>query len=148
MRMLFFSLVIIGGLCSGCRTVTTGERGYAPPTEAADHEETRKLGDGILQALRERDYRKLHENIPGDLAENVSEPDFLLSCRKLDDKFGKLQDFRFLTALETPAFDNLIWSSDFLKTGTNGKPIRRQLLFRVVTMRLDGKTKVVSFGFI
>ena len=148
MRTLFFSLVLIGGLCSGCRTVATGERGYTPPTEATDHAETRKLGDGILNALRERDYRELHENIPGDLGDNVSEPDFLVSCRNLDDKFGKLKDFRFLTALETPAFDNLIWTADFVKPGTNGKPIRRQLLFRVVTMRLDGKTKVVSFGFI
>ena len=150
MRTLFLPLAMIaaGVLCAGCRAVSTGEHGGIPSAADNDQAASLKLGDGILNALRERNYRKLRENIPGDLGEHMSEPDFLVSCRKLDDKFGKLQDFRFLTSLDTPAFSNLIWTADFVKPGANGDPIRRQLLFRVVTMRLDGKTKVVSFGFI
>ena len=148
MRPLFLTLAVAAGvLCAGCRAVPSGEDGGIPSAAGNDRAASVKLGDGILNALRERDYRKLRENIPGDLGEHMSEPDFLASCRKLDDKFGKLQDFRFLTALDTPAFDNLIWTADFVKTGTNGDPLRRQLLFRVVTKHLDGKTKVVSFGF-
>ena len=147
MRTSLLAVFLVAAIYSGCR-VADGAGGYTPPAEAPDLAATRKFGDGILDALRARDYRKLVENIPGDLAGNVSEPGFLASCGRLEDKFGKLQDHRLLTSLETPAFDNLIWVADFSKTGANGKPVRRQLLFRVVTMRTDGETKVVSFGFL
>ncbi len=147
MRMQLLTAFILAAVCVGCR-VTSGAGGYTPPAKVADRAATQKYGDGILDALRDRNYRKLVGNIPGDLADNVSEPGFLASCDKIENQFGKLQNHRLLTALETPAFDNLIWVTDFSKTGANGKPIRRQLLFRVVTMQTDGKTKVVSFGFL
>ena len=147
MRIQLLAAFLIAALCSGCR-VTHGVGGYDPPAEVADAAATRRFGDGILDALREKNYRKLVDNLPGDLADNVSEPGFLASCGKLEDKFGKLQDHRLLTSLETPAFENMVWVADFSKTGANGKPVRRQLLFRVVTMRTDGKTRVVSVGFI
>ena len=147
MRMQLFTAFLLTAVCAGCR-ITDGAGGYTPPAEVADRAATQKFGDGILDALREKNYRKLVDNLPGDLAEHMTEAGFLASCGKLDDKFGKLQSSRFLTALETPAFENLIWVADFSKTGANGKPVRRQLLFRVVTMRTDGKTQVVSFGFI
>ena len=146
-RIPLLAAVLAAVLCAGCR-VTSGAGGYTPPAGDSDPAAARKFGDGILEALRERDYPKLVANIPGDLAEHVTEAGFLASCGKLENKFGKLQTARFLTSLETPAFENLIWVADFSKSGANGKPVRRQLLFRVVTMQTDGKTKVVSFGFI
>ena len=147
MRMQLLALLLAAVFGAGCR-VTSGAGGYTPPAGGSDLAAARKFGDGILEALRKRDYPKLVANIPGDLAEHVTEAGFLASCGKLEDKFGKVQDSRFLTSLETPAFDNLIWVADFSKPGANGKPVRRQLLFRVVTMRTDGKTKVASFGFL
>ena len=147
MRMQLLAVLLVAAFCAGCR-VTSVAGGYTPPAEGSDRAAALKFGDGILEALRERDYPKLVENIPGDLAEHVTETGFLASCGKLEDKFGKLQHARFLTSLDTPAFDNLIWIADFSKTGANGKPVRRQLLFRVVTMQKDGKPEVVSFGFI
>lgn len=147
MRMLPLLLLSASVFCAGCRIVD-GSGGYTPPAEAADHAGALKLGDGILDAIRTRNYRELCKNLPGDFADQVTEPDFLASSRKLEDKFGKLRDFRFLTSLETPAFDHLIWTVDFAKDGANGKPVRRQLLFRVVAMRLDGGVKVASFGFL
>ena len=147
LRIALWSVVLAAALCAGCR-VTSGAGGFTPPAGGSDRAAARKFGDGILAALRERDYPKLVENIPGDLADHVSEAGFLASCGKLEDKFGKLQNSRFLISLETPAFDNLIWVADFSKPGANGQPVRRQLLFRVVTMPTDGKPKVVSFGFI
>ena len=147
LRMPLLAVVLAAALCAGCR-VTSGAGGYTPPAGGSDLAAARKYGDGILAALRERNYRQLVENIPGDLAEHVTEAGFRASCEKLEDKFGKVQHSRFLTSLDTPAFENLIWVADFSKPGANGKPVRRQLLFRVVTMRMDGKTQVVSFGFI
>ena len=147
MRMQLLALLLAAVFGAGCR-VTSGAGGNTPPAGGSDLAAAQKFGDEILEALRKRDYSKLVANIPGDLAEHVTEAGFLASCGKLEDKFGKVQDSRFLTSLETPAFDNLIWVADFSKPGANGKPVRRQLLFRVVTMRTDGKTKVVSFGFL
>ena len=147
MRMLPLLILPVAAFCAGCRNIN-GSGGYNPPAETAAHAETLKLGDGILDAIRTRNCRQLCDNLPGDLAEHVTEPGFLASCRKLEDKFGKLRDSRFLTSLETPAFDNLIWTVAFVKDGANGKPVRRQLLFRVVAMRLDGGVKVASFGFL
>ena len=147
MRIPIFAAVLAAVLGAGCR-VTSGAGGYTPPAGGSDLAAARKFGDGILEALRERDYPKLVANTPGDLADQMSEAGFLASCGKLEDKFGKLQNSRFLISLETPAFDNLIWVADFSKPGANGQPVRRQLLFRVVTMPTDGKPKVVSFGFI
>ena len=147
MRMQLLALLLAAVFGAGCR-VTSGAGGYTPPAGGSDLAAARKFGDGILEALRKRDYPKLVANIPGDLAEHVSEAGFSASCGKLEDKFGKLQDSRFLTSLDTPAFDNLIWVADFSKVGANGKPVRRQLLFRVVTMQTDGKPQVVSFGFL
>ena len=147
LRMPLLAVVLAAVFGAGCR-VTSGAGGYTPPAGGSDRAAALKFGDGILKALRERDYPKLVANIPGDLAEHVTEAGFLASCGKLEDKFGKVQDSRFLTSLETPAFDNLIWVADFSKPGANGKPVRRQLLFRVVTMQKDGNPEVVSFGFI
>ncbi len=147
LRIPLLAVVLAAALCAGCR-VTSGAGGYTPPAGGSDLAAARKYGDGILAALRERNYRQLVENIPGDLAEHVSEAGFYASCEKLADKFGKLHASRFLTSLDTSAFDNLIWVADFSRTGANGKPVRRQLLFRVVTMQKDGKREVVSFGFI
>ena len=147
MRIRLLTAFLIAAFCAGCR-ITSGAGGYTPPVEVSDHAATKKFGDGILDAFRDRDYRKLVENIPGDLAGNMSEQDFIASCGKFENKFGTLRKYRLVTALETPAFDNLIWVADFSKNGANGKPIRRQLLFRVVSMQIDGKTEVVSFGFL
>ena len=50
--------------------------------------------------------------------------------------------------MHQPAFVNLIWITTFMKKGANGADIRRQLLFRLLTMTVNGRTQVVSFGFL
>lgn len=137
--------------CCGCRVIDSGKNKAVPPDpESAEtrFEASRKLGEGILTAFRDRDFETLKKNTPGELSESVGEKDFATSCRNFQEKFGALRDFRFLTALETPAFDNLIWIATFVRSGTDSQEIRRQLLFRVVTMPVDGKPQVVSYGFI
>ena len=143
MRVQLLVVLLAAAFCAGCR-VTGGTGIHTPPAGGSDLAAAQKFGDEILEALRKRDYPKLVANIPGDLAEHVTEAGFLASCGKLEDKFGKVQGSRFLTSLDTPAFDNLIWVADFSKPGTNGKPVRRQLLFRVVTMQTDGKKWIVK----
>ena len=154
MRRMKIKIMIVTAAAAltlaGCRVVDSGERGFTPEAESAQmrlRQETEKLGDGILAAFQQGDFPALIKHTPGELAEQVTEKDFRTSCRNFEKKFGKLVEFRFLTALDTPAFCNLIWIATFVRPGTNGTEIRRQLLFRVVSMPDDGKPKVVSYGF-
>ena len=77
----------------------------------------------------------------------MSEKDFKTSCRNFEEKFGELADFQFLTALDTPGFDNLLWRVTFVRRDAEKRELRRQLLFRLVTMPVDGKLQVASYGF-
>ena len=86
--------------------------------------------------------------MPGEFGKEMTEKDFAASLRNFREKFGDIRDFKMLTALDTPAFGNQIWIVTFLRRGTNGAEIRRQLLFRLVTMEVDGKIEVASCGFL
>ena len=146
-----FAAVLAATMLASCRVVDSGERGFrdAPPEEC-EHllKDSEQLGNGILQAFRDKDFAALKRNMPGELSTQLTEKDFSTSCRNCDEKFGSIREFRLLTALDTPAFGNLIWVVTFERKGANGAEIRRQLLFRLVTMRVDGKTQVVSCGFL
>ena len=143
--------VLAAVMLTSCRVVDGGERGFRDaPKEEREllFKDSKRLGDGILKAFRDKDFAALKRNMPGELGTQLAEKDFAASCRNCDEKFGKLREFRLLTSLETPAFGNLIWVVTFARHGADGAEIRRQLLFRLVTMRVDGRTQVVSCGFL
>ena len=147
---LIAAAVLMVSAAFGCRVVNTGRRGFQAETEENGSERfaaSMKLGDGILQAFRDRDFGALVRNTPGELATRVSEKDFNTSCRNFREKFGELEDFRFLTALDTPGFDNLLWRVTFVRRDSEKRELRRQLLVRLVTMPVDGKLQVASYGF-
>ena len=138
-------------MSAACRTVDTGERGFRDAPSAERDlvvKDSEALGDGILQAFRDGDFSAFRRCAPGEFGRMTTEKDFAASRRSFREKFGEIRDFRLLTSLDTPAFGNLIWVVTFVRRGANDKEIRRQLLFRLVTMRVDGKTQVVSCGFL
>ena len=138
-------------MLTSCRTVDSGERGFRNPPEAARErllKDSERLGNGILKAFQDKDFAAVRRNMPGELATQLTDKDFSASCRNFEEKFGAIREFRLLAALDTPAFGNLIWVVTFVRTGTNGAEIRRQLLFRLVTMPVDGRTQVASCGFL
>ena len=147
----YFCTLALILLLASCRMTDSGERGFHDlPAEERDGtlKESERLGNGILKSFQDGDFAALQRNLPGELSEQMTEKDFSTSCRNFREKFGEIRDFRLLTDLATPAFGNLIWVVTFVKVGTNGTEIRRQLLFRLVTIKVDGKTKVVSCGFL
>ena len=151
MKIWYWCATALIPLLASCRVVDSGERGFhdVPAEErAATLKESELLGDGILSALRDGDFTAMRRNLPGEFGERMTEKDFSATRRNFREKFGEIRDFRLLTDLATPAFGNLIWVVTFVKLGTNGAEIRRQLLFRLVTMEVDGRTKVVSCGFL
>ena len=146
-----FAAAFVAIVLTSCRVVDGGERGFhdAPAGERELlFKDSERLGDGILKAFRDKNFADLKRNLPGELGTQLTEKDFAASCRNCNEKFGKLKEFRLLTSLDTPAFGNLIWVVTFVRPGADGAKIRRQLLFRLVTMRVDGRTQVVSCGFL
>ena len=151
MKIWYLCAAALIPLLASCRVVDSGERGFrdVPAEERGGTlKESELLGDGILNALRDGDFAAMRRNLPGEFGERMTEKDFSTTRRNFREKFGELRDFRLLTDLATPAFGNLIWVVTFVRSGTNGAEIRRQLLFRLVTMKVDGRTKVVSCGFL
>ena len=149
--ILCFTAAALAVLSVSCRTIDGGEKGFAdaPAAERARMlKESESLGNGILKAFQEGDFAALQRCMPGKLGREMTEKDFAASRRNFREKFGDIRDFKMLTALDTPAFGNQIWIVTFLRHGTNGAEIRRQLLFRLVTMEVDGKIEVASCGFL
>lgn len=148
---MFWCAAALLPLLASCRMIDSGERGFreVPAGERdASLQDSIRLGNGILKAFQDGDLAALRSNMPGELGEHMTEKDFAASRRNFGEKFGRIRDFRLLTDLATPAFGNLIWVVTFVRPGTNGRDIRRQLLFRLVTIQVDGRTKVVSCGFL
>lgn len=109
------------------------------------------VGGRILNAIRAKDYPEFRSQLgQGVFGKEMTANDFDASCRQFQKQFGAIVGSSFLTELETPEVRNLIWKVTFERpSATAGNaPIRQELLFRLVTAKLDGKTEVMGMGFL
>lgn len=121
--------------------------------EAADPDDSElvhsvELGNNILAAFRDGDYAKLKRNIPGPLRSKMTEKDFKTSCDNWRDTLGRIKDYDYVLELETPAVRNLIWRVEFERDDTDGHEVEQDMLFRLVTGKVDDETCVLSCGFL
>ena len=110
--------------------------------------ESVELGNNILASFRDEDYAKLKKNIPGPLQTKMTEKDFKTSCANWRDSLGKIKDFDYVLELDTPAVRNLIWRVEFERDTENGKEVEQDMLFRLVTGKVDDEVCVLSCGFL
>ena len=61
---------------------------------------------------------------------------------------GKIKDFDYVLELETPAVRNLIWRVEFERDTDDGRDVEQDMLFRLVTGKVDDETCVMSCGFL
>ena len=106
-----------------------------------------ELGNNILASFRDEDFGKLKKNIPGPLQTKMTEKDFRTSCANWRDTLGKIKDFDYVLELDTPAVRNLIWRVEFERDTADGKVVEQDMLFRLVTGKVDDETCVLSCGF-
>ena len=147
-KVLFAAAVFSFPLFSAC-TVLPDSRAAAQessPSEASPAEI--RIGNEILKAIKNNDFHLFQSCLKNGPAENLSRKDFEISRKNNEARFGELREFRFLDSLKTPTVRNLIWKAGFRRRGSAGQIIDQELLFRVVTGTLDGKTVVLSFGFL
>ena len=117
-------------------------------TDDATLVESVKLGNNILASFRDEDFGRLRKNIPGPLQTKMTEKDFKTSCANWRDSLGKIKDFDYVLELDTPAVRNLIWRVEFERDTENGKEVEQDMLFRLVTGKVDDEVCVLSCGFL
>ena len=110
--------------------------------------ESVKLGNNILASFRDEDFGRLKQNIPGPLQTKMTEKDFKTSCANWRDSLGKIKDFDYVLELDTPAVRNLIWRVEFERGTADGKEVEQDMLFRLVTGKVDDEVCVLSGGFL
>ncbi|MDD4818440.1 MAG: hypothetical protein PHI85_10790 [Victivallaceae bacterium] len=146
----FPAVLMLALFCGGCAVFAGGGTDGKADAAAEMPEATADAvacGDRMLAAIRDSDYQEFVANLSPAMRKELTMNDFESSNRQLSDKFGRITDFHYLVNLKAPEVDNLVWTVTFEQTGSEKQTIVRQLLFRVVAGRLDGKVEVFSFGF-
>ncbi len=105
------------------------------------------LGNEILTAIQNNNFEKFTAFLNGGLGDKMSKKDFETSRGNIESAFGKITGFTFLVSLETPEVDNTIWKVSFERKGKDGKTIRQDLLFRLISAVSGDKRIVLSLGF-
>lgn len=143
--------VVLGLFCSlflaACVVVEKDEFNLVDPDDA-ELARSVELGNNILASFRDEDYAKLKKNIPGPLQTKMTEKDFKTSCTNWRDTLGKIRDYDYVLELDTPAVRNLIWRVEFERDTTDGDKVEQDMLFRLVTGKVDDETCLLSCGFL
>ena len=142
---------ILGLFCSifltACVVVEKDEFDVVDPDDA-ELVRSVELGNNILASFRDEDFAKLRKNIPGPLQTKMTEKDFRTSCGNWRDTLGKIKDYDYVLELDTPAVRNLIWRVEFERDAADGDEVEQDMLFRLVTGKVDDETCVLSCGFL
>lgn len=149
--MKLFISALLGFLCGFCLAAcVVVEKDDFEDVDPDDAELARsvELGNNILASFRDEDFAKLRKNIPGPLQTKMTEKDFKTSCANWRDSLGRIKDFDYVLELDTPAVRNLIWRVEFERDAANGKEVEQDMLFRLVTGKVDDETCVLSCGFL
>ena len=139
---LFFAFALVA-----CVVVEKDEFNVVDPDDA-ELARSVELGNNILAAFRDEDFAKLRKNIPGPLQTKMTEKDFKTSCDNWHDTLGKIRDYDYVLELDTPAVRNLIWKVGFERADSDGNEVEQDMLFRLVTGKVDDETCVLSCGFL
>lgn len=149
--MKLFIDTVLGFLCgfclAACVVVEKDDFEDVDPDDATLVESV-KLGNNILASFRDEDFGRLRKNIPGPLQTKMTEKDFKTSCANWRDSLGRIKDFDYVLELDTPAVRNLIWRVEFERDTENGKEVEQDMLFRLVTGKVNDETCVMSCGFL
>jgi hypothetical protein len=149
MKQVFCTVfgIFCGLVLAACVVVEKDDFDVSEPDEA-DLARSVELGNNILAAFRDENFAHLQKNIPGPLQTKMTEKDFKTSCGNWRDTLGRIRDFDYVLELKTPAVRNLIWKVGFERDAADGDEVEQDMLFRLVTGKVDDETCVLSCGFL
>ena len=103
----------------------------------------------MLKAFIRNDGKTFLSHLPDEMREKFTEKQFSASRKSIIDSMGEPISFRYVTALELTTFTPHIWKIRFERTDArNGKKYTSEILFRIITGKLDGKPVVIGFQFL
>ena len=145
---VFAAVAVLCCLILAACVVVESEDVEVPGADEAGLARSIELGNNILASFRDEDYARLVRNLPGPLGSKMTEKDFKTSCGNWRDTLGRIRDFDYVLELKTPAVRNLIWKVGFERDAADGDEVEQDMLFRLVTGKVDDETEVLSCGFL
>ena len=120
------------------------------PASDGKHDRSAALqcGDTMLRAFQKKNYELLKEVLVEDLQKEFSSETCAQSLRQLQKTLGTIRSFEYWGELKTPVLKTLVWKVCFRRNGSDGSVIEQEVLFRALIAPVDGKNRVISFGFL
>ena len=147
-RFFLFPAILTAALLCACTVIPERPASPMEETQKPDSAGDIRLGNTLLSAIRADDFRAFHACLANGPAAKMTDRDFRTSRENILSQFGKIRDFRYLTALQTPSVRNRIWIVTFERKGADGRTITQEVLFRLVCGTPDGRTVILGFGFL
>ena len=135
MKRMIAAYCAAGALCGGCASAAV------PP-------EREKIGQALVDGLCSDRAEAFTAQLPEEIRKDFGEKEFRASREKLCSKMGRPVGSRCAGRLEHPFFDIELWKIAFERKDSAGEPVRQEALFQVVSGREDGRSKIISFGFL
>lgn len=104
--------------------------------------------DNVLSAFQKNDYELLKGVLAENLQKEFSQETFSQSLQQLQKTLGTIDHFEYWGELKTPVLRTLVWKVCFYRHGSDKQVIEQEVLFRALIAPLDGKNRVISFGFL
>lgn len=142
----FASLFLI--LTAGCASAPRPDGEETPAAEESVEQMTLHLGGEILKSIQSGSYRAFSASLAGRTGFDIPKKDFTESAHSLEEKYGKIESWDYLTGLKTPFVVNMIWKVRFSRDlPASGTKMEQDMLFRLVAAKEDGKLHVLALGF-
>ena len=148
MMKSLYKVFLIASVCllAGCTTIRElpMEARKGEP-QGADYDACRTL----LKAFVRNDAKAFLACLPDEMREKFTEKQFAASRKSIIDSMGEPISFQYVTSLELTTFTPYIWKIRFQRTDPrNGKKFTSEILFRIVTGKLNGKPVLIGFQFL
>lgn len=150
-RIILLTAVGIFITSSGCSRLICSSNSLATtsPLPQVKSSSSIRLGSMILEAIKYKNYALLEDVVfSTSIARELTDEKFISSCDLLEQKLGQIKSFTYITQLTTPEVENHIWQVSFVQKKSNGTIIQRDLLFRLITGRINNVNTVLSYGFL
>lgn len=132
-------------LFAGCTTISE-----LPPEDVKKQGDTPEfaLGRDMLIAFLRNDAKGFVSHLSPEKQKQFNTEMFSQTRADIVKNLGEPVSFRFLTTLEMVAFQPNIWVIRFKRVNpVSKKEFYQEVLFSIVTGRIDGKVQVISFRF-
>ena len=120
------------------------------PASDGKHDRSAALqcGNTMLRAFQKKNYELLKEVLVEALQKEFPSETFAQSLRQLQKTLGTIRSFEYWGELKTSVLKTLVWKVCFRRNGSDGSVIEQEVLFRALIAPVDGKNRVISFGFL